>query len=300
MIGSLARLSLAALLVAASAADAFAQTFEQVGVRAAGLGGAFVAVADDATATWWNPAGLATGAYFNAVLEYDRADQPDMSRAEVVAVAFPSLGLSYYRFPISQMRPQTSTAGAPAGRQDQGVLSQYSATVGQSAGRHFVLATTLKLQQAFGDTHAGLDIGALATFSWLRVGFVVKNATQPSFGGGTDPLVLSREVRTGLAVTKRRRGALNQVTISADADLTRVTTVDGDERHVAGGLELWMAQSRIGLRGGISANTLGDTRTSPSVGLSLAVRKGTYLDGALTMGSDPARKGWGVDLRVTF
>src|SRR2546428_575593 len=29
-----------------------------VGARAVGMGGAFVAVADDATAPWWNPAGL--------------------------------------------------------------------------------------------------------------------------------------------------------------------------------------------------------------------------------------------------
>jgi hypothetical protein len=296
---SLGRLSLAALLLGASAAGASAQTFEQVGVRAAGLGGAFVAVADDATATWWNPAGLASGAYFNAILEYDRADQPDATRAEAVSMALPSLGLSYYRFPISQMRPQTSTAGAPAGRQDQGVLSQYSATVGQSAGRHFVLATTLKLQHALDETHAGLDIGALATFSGVRVGFVVKNVTEPSFGR-VDPVTLSRQVRTGLAITEGSQASAAQVTISADADLTRVTTVDGDERHVGGGLELWLARRRIGLRGGVSANTLGATRTSPSAGLSLALRSGTYLDGAWTTGSDPTRKGWGVDLRVTF
>ncbi len=37
--------------------------------RAQGMGGAFVGVADDATASWWNPAGLATGAYFNVVIE---------------------------------------------------------------------------------------------------------------------------------------------------------------------------------------------------------------------------------------
>src|SRR5262249_27144760 len=94
-----ARGALAVLLTAACAAPARAQIFEQVGVRAQGLGGAFVAVSDDATATWWNPAGLATGAYFNAVLEYDRARDPDQTRTDAVAVAFPSLGMSYYRFP---------------------------------------------------------------------------------------------------------------------------------------------------------------------------------------------------------
>ena len=41
-----------------------AQTYESVGIRAQGMAGAFVAVADDATASWWNPAGLATSQSF--------------------------------------------------------------------------------------------------------------------------------------------------------------------------------------------------------------------------------------------
>ena len=46
-------------------AAATAQTFETVGTRAAGMGGAFVAVADDASAVYWNPAGLASAAYLS-------------------------------------------------------------------------------------------------------------------------------------------------------------------------------------------------------------------------------------------
>ena len=44
---------------------ASAQTFGGIGARAEGMGGAFVAVADDATAVYWNPAGLGTGATFD-------------------------------------------------------------------------------------------------------------------------------------------------------------------------------------------------------------------------------------------
>ena len=53
---------LAAVLVMI-APNCSAQIVESVGNRALGMGGAFVAVADDSTATWWNPAGLATGPY---------------------------------------------------------------------------------------------------------------------------------------------------------------------------------------------------------------------------------------------
>ena len=59
----------------ATAAPAAAQTFEIVGTRAAGMGGAFVAVADDASATYWNPGGLALGRMFSAVVDSKVADQ---------------------------------------------------------------------------------------------------------------------------------------------------------------------------------------------------------------------------------
>src|SRR5688572_15574551 len=42
-----------------------AQVFEAVGSRAQGMGGAFVAVANDSSATWWNPAGLADGPFLD-------------------------------------------------------------------------------------------------------------------------------------------------------------------------------------------------------------------------------------------
>ncbi len=72
----LASLVLVCLALLAGASRARAQSFESVGIRAQGMGGAFVAVADDASATWWNPAGLATGAYLNAILERDRLQTP--------------------------------------------------------------------------------------------------------------------------------------------------------------------------------------------------------------------------------
>src|SRR6267143_6224513 len=68
--------SLVSFLVVSAPVTARAQRYEDIGVRAQGMAGAFVAVADDATATWWNPAGLATGAFFNGIVEYDRQQEP--------------------------------------------------------------------------------------------------------------------------------------------------------------------------------------------------------------------------------
>src|SRR5688500_16614278 len=84
-------------------APASAQVVESVGSRALGMGGAFVAVASDSSAVWWNPAGLAAGPFFDMALA-----QGDVEAAETLpawrqgfsgfSAAAPPLGLSYYRF----------------------------------------------------------------------------------------------------------------------------------------------------------------------------------------------------------
>src|SRR3954470_216590 len=118
---------LLAALLGGAVSEASAQTFESVGVRAQGLGGAFVAVAGDATASWWNPAGLATGAYLSSVVEHVRLTTPanppasgpaSRTAAGDFAISFPALGLSYYRLRVSEIADPGSTVAAPGNRQD--------------------------------------------------------------------------------------------------------------------------------------------------------------------------------------
>src|SRR5260370_18029438 len=140
------------------------------------MGGAFVAVADDATATWWNPAGLILSD-FSLVLERVRTTEPSgadpagpawRGDATSFAASFPAFGLSFSRLRISEIAPQTSTAGAQPGRQDLGaaaiglrswVTNQFGATVGQSVGNHLVIASTLKLVRAGSTTSPGGSTG---------------------------------------------------------------------------------------------------------------------------------------------
>src|SRR3954447_24529318 len=99
----------AALLVVSH--PVVAQTFDIVGTRAAGMGGAFVAVADDASAAYWNPAGFAAGSYFSLVLDRNSAEaQPSVGPAGnqsglLIALGMPALGLSYYGLRSTTVAP---------------------------------------------------------------------------------------------------------------------------------------------------------------------------------------------------
>jgi hypothetical protein len=186
-----------------------------------------------------------------------------------------------------------------ASREDQGVLSQFGATVGQSLGAHLVVASTLKLVRALGESSADLDMGAMAMFGGARVGVAVKNLRTPEFSDGAEALELPRQVRTGVSF-KAGSASRAEVTAAFDADLTTTPTAFGDARHLATGGEVLLANRAVGLRGGVGINTLGETRMSGSVGASLAFRGGLFGDVQLTRGDDQARNGWGFAVRLTF
>jgi len=327
------------LVLLAHAPETLAQPADAVGVRAQGMSGAFTAVADDATATWWNPAGLAAGPYANAILEAGQVREPPAPSSGdpawrtgqvSVTAAFPALGLSYYRLRISEIAPTGPTAAAAGGRQDPGtgdvrlrsmILSQFGATVGQSLGEHLVVASTLKLLHGdlatavrpaegatldsadalggAGDTRGTFDVGAMTTYGVARAGVTVRNVTAPTFGSGADALTLRRQVRGGFALTTVS-SSFGGWTLAVDADLTRAATPDGDERRIASGVEAWTHTRRVGARAGVSASTFGAHRAAASAGGSWAVRSGLYVDAQVTGGTRNSRRGWGFDTRVTF
>ncbi|MDE3155650.1 MAG: conjugal transfer protein TraF [Acidobacteriota bacterium] len=338
---------LAVLSSPLATSPAAAQTFESVGIRALGMGGAFVAVADDASATYWNPAGLATGAYFGALLERTQSevisgrgtpgaglDGGRRDTATSFGMAFPALGLSYYRIQESRL---AAAAASAVGRQEVGSAGvsslrtgQFGVSLVQSLLPGITVGTTLKwVRGTVAEAPAGvagesaaaaldradalggrtgsafdLDLGAMASYGPIRLGIVAKNVREPEFqapDGGT-PVQLTRQVRVGAAVAPELsgRGRLQGFTVAVDADLTRSMTALGERRHVAAGAEAWLLNRRLGIRGGFRVNTLNQALPVGTAGVSVALHSGVYLDGEISRGEDATARGWGLGARVTF
>jgi hypothetical protein len=126
------------------------------------MGSAFVALADDATGVWWNPAGVATVGIFDAVLEDGRVSvDPESQDPErdggawraspfSVSVALPMLAFSYTRLHVRSLESHATAAVEP-GRQEGAAAGiarvlrtdRADVTLVQSIADVFVVGTTL-------------------------------------------------------------------------------------------------------------------------------------------------------------
>jgi hypothetical protein len=292
-------IGVAALILAAPAASA--QTTDVIGIRAQGMAGAFTAVADDASAWWWNPGGLAGGPFLNGLIEFARPQTSTSESVRGLSVAYPALGFTYYRLPLRQIRISASTESSAINRQDdEAALRVYGVTVAQSLGSHLVLGTTFKVLHA-DDTNVAFDVGVMTTFGPVRAGVTMHDVTAPSFGTGPTAFTLDRTARLGFALTSGKRAAIGSATLSFDADLT--TTHDplfGDDRRMALGGEAWTKGKRAGARGGVNWNHAADQGAEFSGGVSFAIRSSSFVDAYVVGGDETVRHGWGFALRVTF
>ena len=263
------------------------------GTRASGLGGAFTGVADDASAVFWNPAGLASGAFFSLVLDHSARDD---GSATLLALSTPPLGLSYYR---------TATGRAGEGRNSL-ITHNAGVTFVQSLADRIAVGGTLKVVHGEARAASGgpvssnkvdLDVGVMATGSLGRIGVTVHNLAEPSFETTADRLTLERRVRGGLSVNTGRK-----TTVSGDFDFNTTHDVATGEpwREAAFGAEFQPAR-KAWLRAGVRWNTAGD-RAAPagSVGGSYAIYGATMADAYASFGADDRTNGWGIALRFVF
>jgi hypothetical protein len=310
---------IAAVLALVAAPTANAQS--QVGTRASGMAGAFVAVADDATAVYWNPAGVATGSFVSVVLDAGRfqlgasgpqAVEKQQDTGAIVALSATAIGLAYYRLGTYGNGAAEPAASGPESREEvrRSVHAITTSTVGvslvQSLSEHIVVGVTPKVMRGAGRTAADVDAGLMAWANRFRFGVVARNLTTPAFAkaaaGRPDEesaeIELGREVRVGGAWGSGWTG-MSRVIVSVDGDVLSRPAPDGDRRDVAAGLETWWMSQRLGLRGGVRRSTIGDARAAVAAGISAGLKPGMLLEAHLVRGQH-AERSWSVGARMTF
>ena len=316
-----------------------AQVVEQIGTRALGMGGAFVAVADDATASYWNPAGLATGAILSLLVErqtlarvsaQEGSDAPDVSEdgsGLIMSFGAPPLGLTYYRLRGSYVVRDGRVAGADGDRRNDratalGSLVTHHAgvTLLQSLADRLVLATVFKYVRGVaaaqpgreGTTldealdHAG-SLGGRATSAFdVDVG-VMLSTGRARIG------VVGRNLRepafeapdgTRLGLERHVRAGLavlpaDGLIVAADVDLTRQGVLVGKRRELALGFESSLGEAAA-VRAGFRVDLEGDGAPVGSLGVSVAVLRFVWLDAQVTRGQEGREQGWGMGARVAF
>lgn len=313
-----------------------AQTFDIVGTRAAGMGGAFVAVADDASATYWNPAGLALGHPFSTGA--DRKDTEAKGKSfddrtshdigSFAGIAIPVLGFSYYRLRTTAVTPLNTIAlgqanGASAvrfARLDKLSTHQTGITLVQSLFQGVAIGTTLKVVHGDaaiavvpdgnrdelldrandlptdGTNKFDADLGVIAGGGRLKVGLTVRNLTEPSFR--------VTGTSSSLRLSRQARGGLaisvaEGWAVSSDFDLTKNGPAEAPVRSFAVGTE-GRLDPKIYVRSGFHLSTTGAARPSFSAGGSYGVRSSVWIDGQATWGPANADRGWGIATRVTY
>ena len=315
------RVALLCVPLTLAAPPATAQIAESVGSRALGMGGAFVAVASDSSATWWNPAGLAAGPFLDLAIGRAVTDGGDRaaSRRDAAtwfALATPPFGIAYYRLHIRDIQPFAATTGqAGANRQERGAevpvrslaANQLGVTILRTLIPGVHAGTTLKylrgtLEGGRAESRFDLDVGVLAVAGPVRLGGAVRNVREPEFGaeGPAEPGIrLPRQVRVGAAFAPEEATGV-PLTVALDADVRSYSAGTGERRVVAIGAEQWVASKRVGIRGGGRFNTVGERERSATAGLSVSLRPGMFVDGHVVRGGSADDRGWGVAARVSF
>jgi hypothetical protein len=297
--------------------------FTGVGMRAQGMAGAFVAVADDPTAAFWNPAGLATGGLYGLTIEWTRLQSgnhegpvlagPTAQNSSFTGVGSWPLGFFYSR----QRSLRLMDGGTGTTLVQRLETMQAGTTILQSLTDGVVLGATLKFVRGTlatglpADSTAGdalddgrgidghatntfdFDIGLMVNMGRARVGLTSRNLREPTL---RDPAgretTLERQSRLGLAVLP-----VDGVTLAMDVDLDTVTLRGDLRRLIAAGGEARIG-SRVMVRAGVQWDLEGTRQLTGAAGASVAIRPDVWIEGFATRSRAAGERGFGIGIRA--
>jgi hypothetical protein len=230
-----------------------------VGARALSVGQAFVSVADDASALYWNPAGLVQLPQHEAMLSYEQPLDLDGLRGGFAAAVLHTRPLS---FGLGWQHQSL----ADAAREDLVYIGLAHTAVRRSLGAFVSAGATLKLahvgldRDAFADvpglsggqTRWTADLGLLLVpIPNVTAGVAVRNLGRPQFDllEGGERTTLQNETEWGVSLRWREDAWLHVARVrhpGGDA-----VTKLGAEMRIAGVLDVRAGYGREQVTGGV-------------------------------------------------
>ncbi|RKX99817.1 hypothetical protein DRP77_12610, partial [Candidatus Poribacteria bacterium] len=257
------------------------------GGRALGMGGSYVAIADDATSVYWNPAGLASLSRPAASLMH--SSLYGLDSYDFISIAYPagggSVGAGWLRVGVDEIM----YTEVPKSFMPPGVLNRpyvvdtfstsynlfsisygFKAWGGVMAGLSVkgVYIDTLWGVNAWG---IGLDLGALYRRGRLSLGAAVQDLTKTKLFWNTPPEegtshtdVMSPNLRVGVAYSVEIERLKSRLTLSAEAN-----SIYSFEKRA--GVE-WNIGDVISLRFGLQERKGLERRTDFTAGAGLKIK----------------------------
>jgi hypothetical protein len=248
-----------------SAGIIFPELTSGVGARAEAMAGAFTAVADDASAVYWNPAGLSRINKIKVSAAFDKWFM-DSSYQNILA-AFPSgpgvIGFDIFFMNYGTFNRVNESGGLPGGSinpYDLTVLGGYGMPLGRELSAGMSVKFSTQVIDTFSYTGLGLDLAMLYKIEAFAAGLTLQNI------GTAGSYSMPMAVRGGasmLALSTRE----HKLTIAADMDY-----IFRDAPYASAGAEyvfLKMFSLRAGYRLKFGTNNTGGM-TGLSAGAGVA------------------------------
>jgi len=242
-----------------------------LGARTAGMGGAFVAVADEALGVVWNPAGISQLSQNEVALETSFLYESTTINAFSFAFPgrrIPSFGLTVLSLGSGDFE-KTNELNESLGSFKEGDLA-FLLTASKNLTRNFFLGANVKIfRQAFDEfnsTGVGVDLGVLyRVHPAVRLGASLLNLGGPSLALREIDEQFPANVRGGVAINFLSGRALLSGQVDYNADLGASLAV---------GTEFWV-HNNLALR-------LGFAETDPAGGFSFRITPDAQFDYAAT------------------
>lgn len=226
-----------------------------VGARALAMGGAYYAISDDATAGYWNPAGLAL--VQRKELTAMEATLYDQTKLNYFAYAHPLKGGSTFALSMTQLAstgfetvnatfdpsgdPSSITSAGTFADQEQAIGLSWGKAVTETVAFGATVQDISRKLAGSSDTSETLDMGVLKSMGPYKLGLGLQNAFSKTSGDTSDSLPVTIKIGNAVNLFKDR--------LTLGLDITKPLPAAIDVRF---GGEYWISRwfaFRFGLMG---------------------------------------------------